>query len=213
MRSKEESSDYRYFTEPDLVPIEISSEWRDRIQAGLPELPAQRRSRYVAMGVDSVTAATIVGGGLGEVLEAAVSAGGSARTVSNWLVGEVTAYLRREGGSIEETPLTGEALAELSTLVESGDVSSSAARPVLEGVLNGEGAPKEVAIARDLLAMKDTGALEAIVDEILADHPDEAARLKDGDMKVLGYLMGLVMRATGGRADPKLANEMLRARV
>jgi aspartyl-tRNA(Asn)/glutamyl-tRNA(Gln) amidotransferase subunit B len=213
MRSKEESSDYRYFTEPDLVPIEISSEWRDRIHAGLPELPAQRRSRYVAMGVDSVTAATIVGGGLGEVLEAAVSAGGSARTVSNWLVGEVTAYLRREGGSIEETPLTGEALAELSTLVESGDVSSSAARPVLEGVLNGEGAPKEVAIARDLLAMKDTGALEAIVDEILADHPDEAARLKDGDMKVLGYLMGLVMRATGGRADPKLANEMLRARV
>ncbi|MFZ0493636.1 MAG: Asp-tRNA(Asn)/Glu-tRNA(Gln) amidotransferase subunit GatB [Acidimicrobiia bacterium] len=213
MRSKEESSDYRYFTEPDLVPIEISDEWRERIQTGLPELPSQRRSRYVAMGVDPVTAATIVGGGLGEILEAAVGDGGPARTVSNWLVGEVTAYLRREGSSIEATPLTGEALAELAALVESGDLSSSAAKPVLEGVLNGEGTPKEVAVVRDLLAMKDTGALETIVDEILAYHPEEAARLREGDMKVLGYLMGLVMRATGGKADPKLANEMLRTRL
>jgi aspartyl-tRNA(Asn)/glutamyl-tRNA(Gln) amidotransferase subunit B len=213
MRSKEESSDYRYFTEPDLVPIEISDEWRERIRSGLPELPSQRRSRYVAMGVDSVTASTIVGGGLGEILEAAVGAGGSARIVSNWLVGEVTAYIRREGRSIEETPLTGGALAELATLVESGDVSSSAAKTVLEGVLNGEGTPKEVAVARDLLAMKDTGALEAVVDEILAYHPDEAARLREGDLKVLGYLMGLVMRATGGKADPKAANEMLRSRA
>lgn len=165
------------------------------------------------MGVDSVTASTIVGGGLGEILEAAVGAGGSARIVSNWLVGEVTAYIRREGRSIEETPLTGGALAELATLVESGDVSSSAAKTVLEGVLNGEGTPKEVAVARDLLAMKDTGALEAVVDEILAYHPDEAARLREGDLKVLGYLMGLVMRATGGKADPKAANEMLRSRA
>ena len=165
------------------------------------------------MGIDSATAATVIGGGLGEILEAAVSAGGSARTVSNWLVGEVTAYLRREGASIEDTPLTGGELAELAALVDSGDLSSTAAKAVLEGVLDGEGTPKEVAVARDLLAMKDTGALEAIVDGILADHPDEAARLRDGDMKVLGYLMGLVMKATAGKADPKLANEMLRTRA
>ena len=213
MRSKEESSDYRYFTEPDLVPIEISDEWRERIRSALPEMPSQRRSRYVAMGIDSATAATVIGGGLGEILEAAVSAGGSARTVSNWLVGEVTAYLRREGASIEDTPLTGGELAELAALVDSGDLSSTAAKAVLEGVLDGEGTPKEVAVARDLLAMKDTGALEVIVDGILTDHPDEAARLRDGDMKVLGYLMGLVMKATAGRADPKLANEMLRTRA
>jgi len=213
MRSKEESSDYRYFTEPDLVPIEISDEWRERIRSGLPELPGQRKGRYVEMGVDPVTAATIVGGGLGDIFEAAVSGGGSARTVSNWLVGEVTAYLRREGTSVGDTPLTGGALAELARLVEDGDVSSNAAKQVLEGVLAGEGAPRDVAVARDLLAMKDTGALEAIVDEILADHPDEAARLKDGDMKVLGYLMGMVMRETGGKADPKTANEMLRTRA
>ena len=213
MRSKEESSDYRYFTEPDLVPIEISDEWRERIRSELPELPAQRRARYVEMGVDPLTAATVVGGGLGEIFEVAVSTGGSARTVSNWLVGEVTAYLRRESTSIGETPLTGEGLAELAHLVESGDLSGSAAKPVLEGVLSGEGSPREVAVARDLLVMKDTGALEAVVDEILAGHPDEATRLREGDMKVLGYLMGMVMRATGGKADPKLANEMLRDRA
>lgn len=213
MRSKEESSDYRYFTEPDLVPIEISDEWRERIRGELPELPAQRRARYVDMGADPVTATTIVAGGLGEVFEGAVAAGGSARTVSNWLVGEVTAYLRKEGISIGDTSLTGASLAELAELVEQGDISSSAAKPVLEGVLAGEGAPRDVAVARDLLVMKDTGALEAIVDGILAEHPEEAARLREGDMKVLGYLMGMVMKATGGKADPKLANEMLRTRA
>jgi aspartyl-tRNA(Asn)/glutamyl-tRNA(Gln) amidotransferase subunit B len=213
MRSKEESSDYRYFTEPDLVPMEISAEWRDRIKAALPELPAQQRARYVEMGVDSVTATTLVDGGLGKLFEDAVAAGGSARTVSIWLTGEVTAYLRREEIEIGDTPLTGAALAELSGLVDAGEVSSSAAKPVLEGVLAGEGSPKEVAVARDLVQMKDTEALGAIVDSVLADHPDEAARLRDGDMKVVGYLMGQVMKASRGKADPKLANTMLRERA
>jgi len=213
MRSKEESSDYRYFTEPDLVPMEISAEWRDRIKAALPELPAQQRARYVEMGVDSVTATTLVDGGLGKLFEDAVAAGGSARTVSIWLTGEVTAYLRREEVEIGDTPLTGAALAELSGLVDAGEVSSSAAKPVLEGVLAGEGSPKEVAVARDLVQMKDTEALGAIVDSVLADHPDEAARLRDGDMKVVGYLMGQVMKASRGKADPKLANTMLRERA
>ena len=115
--------------------------------------------------------------------------------------------------SVTDTSLTGVALADLAQLVEKGDISSSAAKPVLEGVLAGEGTPQDVAVARDLLVMKDTGALEAIVDGILADHPEETARLRDGDMKVLGYLMGMVMKATGGKADPKLANEMLRTRA
>ncbi|HZJ48172.1 MAG TPA: Asp-tRNA(Asn)/Glu-tRNA(Gln) amidotransferase subunit GatB, partial [Acidimicrobiia bacterium] len=148
MRSKEESSDYRYFTEPDLVPMEISDEWRERIRSELPELPAQRRVRYLSLGLDSTTAATLVAVGLGRLFETAVAAGGTARTVANWLTGEVTAYLRKEGKGPNGTSLTGEALAELGALVESGDLSISAAKPVLEGVLNGEGSPREVAEQR-----------------------------------------------------------------
>lgn len=213
MRSKEESSDYRYFTEPDLVPIEISDAWRERIREGLPELPAQRRARYAGLGVDAASAATLVAGGLGGLFDSAVAAGGAARTVANWLTGEVTAYLRREGKEPQDTPLTGEWLAELGTLVAGGDVSSSAAKPVLEGVLNGEGSPRDVAEQRDLLQLSDVGVLEAVVDEILSAHPDEARRLKEGDTKVLGFLMGHVMRATRGKADPKLANQLLRSRA
>jgi aspartyl-tRNA(Asn)/glutamyl-tRNA(Gln) amidotransferase subunit B len=211
-RSKEESSDYRYFTEPDLVPIEISDEWRERVRSSLPELPAARRARYAGLGVEPATAATLVAGGLGDTFEAAVAAGAGARNVANWLTGEVMAFLKREGLSLAETSLKGGVLAELDALVEGGDLSNSAAKPVLEGVLSGEGSPREVAETRDLLQIQDAGALEAAVDEVLAGHPDEAQRLRDGDMKVLGYLMGQVMQATRGKADPKLANELLRTR-
>ncbi|GBD85447.1 aspartyl/glutamyl-tRNA(Asn/Gln) amidotransferase subunit B [bacterium BMS3Abin02] len=213
MRSKEESSDYRYFTEPDLVPIVVSDEWRERIRAGLPELPARQRVRYITLGLDPGTAATLVAGGLGDFFEAAVDAGGKARTVANWLTGEVTAYLRREGKKPSDTSLTGEALAELSGLVDGGDLSSSAAKPVLEGVLSGEGSPREVAERRDLLQLSDVGVLEAVVDEVLGANPEAADRLRSGDMKVLAFLMGQVMRATRGKADPKRANEMLRSRA
>jgi len=213
MRSKEESSDYRYFTEPDLVPIVVSDEWRERIRSGLPELPARQRVRYITLGLDPGAAATLVASGLGGFFEAAVDAGGKARTVANWLTGEVTAYLRREGKKPSDTSLTGEALAELCGLVDGGDLSGSAAKSVLEGLLAGEGSPREVAKRRDLLQLSDVGVLEAVVDEVLGANPEEAERLRGGDMKVLGFLMGQVMRATRGKADPKRANEMLRSRA
>lgn len=210
MRSKEESSDYRYLPEPDLVPIEVSDEWRERIRASLPELPAQRRARYVRMGIDDTTAATLLSGGLGVLFEEAVAAGADPRMVGNWLTGEVIGYLRREGG---EPDLDAQALAELSGMVAGGEVSASAAKQILQGVMAGEGSPHEVAQSRDLVQMSDSGALETVIDTVLAAHPEEAERLRNGDQKVVGFLMGQIMRETRGKADPRLANAMLRERA
>ncbi len=215
MRSKEESSDYRYFPEPDLLPLEIGPDWQERIATSLPELPAQRRARYRALGLDPHAAAVLVAAGapMGDLFAAAVEAGADSKTAANWLTGEVTAYLRREGIELGATSLTGEHLAELGAMVGEGELSATAAKEVLAGVLAGEGSPGEVAQARDLLQISDVATLEAEVDAVLASHPDELERLRGGDQKVTGFLIGQVMRATGGKADPKLVAQLLRTRA
>jgi aspartyl-tRNA(Asn)/glutamyl-tRNA(Gln) amidotransferase subunit B len=214
MRSKEESEDYRYFQEPDLVPLEVDEAWRQRVIDSLPELPSMRRSRYLAAGVDDATASSLMDDEmLGGLFEAAVAAGADARIVGNWLTGEVVAYTRQEELDVAATGLEAADLAELASMVADGTVSASAAKDVLRGVLAGEGRPRAVAEARDLLQISDTGLIEAEVDAVLAAHPDELARMRAGDMKPVGYLVGQVMRATGGRADPKLVSELLRSRA
>ena len=121
---------------------------------------------------------------------------------ANWLTGEVVAHLRRTERSLAETAFDGAALAELVEMVTAGELSSTAAKTVLAGVLDGEGGPRQVAEARDLMQIDDAGALEAAVDEAIAAHPDEFARLCDGDQKLIGFFVGQVMKATGGKADP-----------
>ncbi|CAN5372540.1 MAG: Asp-tRNA(Asn)/Glu-tRNA(Gln) amidotransferase subunit GatB [Acidimicrobiia bacterium] len=214
MRSKEESEDYRYFQEPDLVPIEIDDAWRERVMASLPELPSVTRSRYTAAGVEPSSLANLIDDpAMAELLDGAMAAGAEARMVANWLAGEVVAYLRHEGRSITDTPLDATALAELGAMVGRGEVSASAAKDVLRGVLAGEGTPAEVADRRDLRRISDSSVLEAAIDAVLADHPEELARVRAGDPKPLGYLVGQVMKATGGRADPAMVSELLRGRV
>lgn len=213
MRSKEESSDYRYFPEPDLVPIAVSDEHRERIRASLPELPGKQRARYVGLGLDQATASTLVAGGLGDLFDRAVAAGADPRTVGLWLAGEVTALVRKEG--LDEIPdtLDAGALAELSDMVRDGEVSATAAKQILQRVIAGEGTPRAVAEARDLLQISDEAALAEVVDRILAEHPAEAERLRAGDRKVVGFLMGQVMRETRGKADPRMAGRMLEERA
>ncbi len=215
MRSKEESSDYRYFPEPDLVPIEVADSWREEIRESLPEMPAARRSRYQALGLDPTSVAGIVSGGppLTSLFDDAVVAGADPKTAANWLTGEVAAFLRRESVGISGTPLTGEHLGDLAELYAGGELSATAAKQVLVGVLAGEGSPAEVAAARDLIQISDAGALATQIDQVLADHPDEHQRLQDGDSKVIGYLVGQVMRVTGGKADPKVVSTILRERA
>jgi aspartyl-tRNA(Asn)/glutamyl-tRNA(Gln) amidotransferase subunit B len=211
MRTKEGSSDYRYFTEPDLVPMHMDREWVERVRATLPELPAERRARYVEIGLDSDQAGILSDSvpALRDIFEAAIAAGAPPRPAANWLIGEVTGWLRRVDPDPVVVPLTGPQLAELVAMVEEGIVSSSAAKEVLEGVLAGEGDPREVAVTRDLIQISDSSALEAAVDEVIAANPDALASYRAGETKVLGFLVGQVMKATQGRADPKLVNRLL----
>jgi aspartyl-tRNA(Asn)/glutamyl-tRNA(Gln) amidotransferase subunit B len=211
MRVKEGSSDYRYFTEPDLVPMHLDREWVDRVRATIPELPAARRARFVGSGLDHDQAAVLsdTAPELRDIFDAAVAAGAPARPTANWLTGEVIAWMRRTESSIETVSLTGSQLAELVMMVEEGVVSSSAAKEVLEGVLVGEGDPGEVAAARDLLQISDDSALEAAVAEVVEQNPDAVSSYRSGETKVVGFLVGQVMRATGGKADPKRVNDLL----
>ncbi|HEX5695177.1 MAG TPA: Asp-tRNA(Asn)/Glu-tRNA(Gln) amidotransferase subunit GatB [Acidimicrobiia bacterium] len=212
MRTKEGSSDYRYFTEPDLVPMAMSAEWVDRVRARLPELPAQRRERYRSQGLDHETAGVLsaVDATLRAIYDDAVLSGAPARAAANWLTGEVVGWLRKSDVEATSLPLGGAALAELIAMVEGGLVSSSAAKEVLDGVLSGEGTPQVVAATRDLLQMSDTAELGRIVSDVLAANPQAIAEYRGGEDKVVGYLVGQVMKATQGKADPRAVNQILR---
>jgi aspartyl-tRNA(Asn)/glutamyl-tRNA(Gln) amidotransferase subunit B len=214
MRTKEESEDYRYFQDPDLLPLEVTQEWQDEIRATIGELPAQARARFISGGVDAETA-LILGDDpdLAAMFTETMTRGGSGRLVGIWLTGEVIAYLRRVEVALGDTGLTADHLASLATMVDAGDLSSSAAKEVLIGVLDGEGSPVEIADARDLLQVSDTGAIEEAVDAVLADNADAVVKIRSGDMKPFGFLVGQVMRHMGGKADPKVVRTVLEQRT
>jgi aspartyl-tRNA(Asn)/glutamyl-tRNA(Gln) amidotransferase subunit B len=211
MRSKEESEDYRYFQEPDLVPIAVDDAWRSAVYASLPELPAARRRRYVDAGLD-LRAANMIGddGASADIFDEAIAAGGDPKQVANWLTGETVAYLRRQEVELADTPLEASHLVELVGMVERSELSASAAKEVLVGVLGGEGGPADVAEARDLIQISDSSVIEAAVAQVLADNAEAVERMRSGDMKPVGFLVGQVMRATGGKADPKQVSELVR---
>ena len=208
-RSKEESSDYRYFAEPDLVPLATHAAAVAAQRAAVPELPAARRARYAAAGVDPTTARHLVAGPLVGLFEAAVAAGAGARGAANLVTGEIAAHFNRTGAA----PIDGAALARLVTMIDEGSLSATAAKEVLAGVLAGEGSPDAVAAKRDLLQVSDEGAIAALVDGVLTAHASEAARAAAGEEKVIGFLVGQVMRAGKGKADPKVVDRLVRSRV
>ena len=214
MRKKEESEDYRYFQDPDLLPLEVSPEWKTAVKDALPELPSAARARYRALGADSATAG-ILGDNplLADLFEESMESGASARSVGNWLTGEVIAHARRGDTEVEDTSLNAGHLLELSVMLDENKVSSSAAKEVLVATMDGDGSPAEIAEARDLLQVSDVVAIEAAVDSVLADNPDAVEKIRSGDMKPVGFLMGQVMRVTGGKADPKVVQSLLRSKT
>jgi aspartyl-tRNA(Asn)/glutamyl-tRNA(Gln) amidotransferase subunit B len=211
MRKKEESEDYRYFQDPDLLPLEVTPEWKAAIKESLPELPSAARDRYRSLGADTATA-TLLGDDavLAKLFEGSVGSGASARSVGNWLTGEVVAHARRGDVSVHDTSLEARHLVELSAMVGDGKLSSSAAKEVLIAAMDGEGSPEEIAEGRDLLQVSDVAAIGQAVDSVLAENPEAVEKIRSGDMKPIGFLMGQVMRATGGRADPKVVQSLLR---
>ena len=214
MRGKEESSDYRYFPEPDLVPLAVDDAWREQVRSTLPELPQARRARLLESGIDEAAARQLAADAvLGDLFTSAVAQGAEARAVANWLTGEVVAYLRREDLSIEEIPLQADHLRELSEMTTRGDVSATAAKEVLAGVMVGEGSPSQVAEAHDLIQVTDVGALDLEVDAVLAANADALEKVRQGDSKPVGFLVGQVMKATGGKADPKAVSDLIAAKA
>ena len=211
MRSKEGSSDYRYFPEPDLPPIEVSVTQLERWKKELPELPAQKRDRYEReMGLSAYDARVLTDDRLvGEFFEATVAEKANPKQAANWIMGDIAAYLNAQKMSIAEIALTPESLAEMVNLIEDNTISSKIAKDILPELLLKGGSPKALVESKGLTQISDTGALEKAIDEVIAAHPKELDQYRNGKTKLQGFFVGQVMKKTGGRADPKLTNQLL----
>ena len=213
-RVKSDADDYRYFPEPDLVPVAPGREWVEQIRAALPELPAARRRRLKAeWGLADDEMRDVVNAGALDLIEATVAAGTSGQAARKWWMGELARAAKDRGIALEELAVSPAQVAQLQGLVDSGRLTDKLARQVLEGVLAGEGDPGAVVEARGLEVVSDETALLAAVDEALAAQPDVAEKIRGGKVKAAGAIVGAVMKATRGRADARRVRELVMERV
>jgi aspartyl-tRNA(Asn)/glutamyl-tRNA(Gln) amidotransferase subunit B len=209
-RSKEEAEDYRYFPEPDLVPIAPSREWVEALRATLPESPPVRRARLQAdWGFTDLEFRDVVNANALELVEATVRAGASAGGAKKWWLGEIARVANERGVELDAIGVTPEDVARVDALVAAGSLNDKMARQVFDGVLAGEGSPDEVIEARRLAVVSDDGALGTAVDEAIAAMPDVADKIRSGNAKAVGPLVGAVMKATRGQADAARARELI----
>jgi aspartyl-tRNA(Asn)/glutamyl-tRNA(Gln) amidotransferase subunit B len=211
LRVKENADDYRYFPDPDLLPLRIDADRIERIRVALPELAPAKRARFEAQyGLPERDASLLVESrALADFFEAAASSSGSPRTVANWLLRDVRQALADRGREIEDTSLAPEAFARLLGLVDAGRLTPQSAREILPQLLESGGDPEALVRQRGLEAVSDAGELEAAVDAVLAESAQHVARYRAGEAKVLNFLMGQVMRRTGGKASPGPVRELL----
>ena len=213
-RVKSDADDYRYFPEPDLVPVAPSRQWVEEIRAALPEMPAARRRRLKAeWSLSDSEMRDVVNAGALELVEATTAAGTSGQAARKWWMGELSRAAKERGVALEDLPVTPAQVAQLQSLVDSGRLTDKLARQVLEGVLAGEGDPEAVSAARGLEVVSDDGALLAAVDQALADNPDVAEKIRGGKVQAAGAIVGAVMRATRGQADARRVRELIMERV
>ncbi len=213
-RSKEEAQDYRYFPEPDLVPVAPARDWVEQIRASLPELPAARRARLQAdWGLSGAEMTHLSNAGAVDLVSATVEAGASPAEARKWWLGELARRANESGAELSQLAITPAHVARVSVMVRAGTLNDQLARQVLEGVLAGEGDPDAVAEARGLAIVSDEGALAEAVDAAIAANPDVAAKVRDGKTAAAGALVGAVMKATRGRADAARARELILERL
>ncbi|ULA65067.1 MAG: Aspartyl/glutamyl-tRNA(Asn/Gln) amidotransferase subunit B [Nitrospira sp.] len=212
MRSKEEAHDYRYFPDPDLVPLKLEKEWIEGFRGSVPELPAARVGRFVReYGLPEYDAAVLtVSKGIADYFEACVTLFHQPKTVSNWVMGELTRELNLSGTDIAASPVTPERLVDLLQLVEKGTVSLKVAREIFPELYRSGKTPEQIVQDKGLTQVSDEGALDAIIADVLAKNPAQVAQLKEGKQQVLGFLVGQVMKASGGKANPGKVNELLK---
>jgi aspartyl-tRNA(Asn)/glutamyl-tRNA(Gln) amidotransferase subunit B len=212
MRSKEEAHDYRYFPEPDLPPLVVGAGWIEEARRSLPELPAERRQRLASgYGLPDYDASVLTQErAVADFFEAAAQASGNSKAVSNWVMTDVLRKLKESGRGIAESPVSPAALAGLVRLIDAGTISGKIAKDVFERMWStGEEAPAIVE-REGLTQLSDDSALEAIVAEVVARSPEQAASYRGGKAAALGWFVGQVMKRTGGRANPQRVNDLLR---
>lgn len=211
MRSKEGSSDYRYFPEPDLPPILVSVPQQQAWQAELPELPAQKRHRYEEdLGLSAYDARVLSDeSSIASYFEATVAAGADPKLAANWITQDIAAYLNTEKKEIADLSLTAAALAELVQLIAAGTISNKIGKDLLPELLTQGGSPREMVAERGLSQISDPAQIAALIDQVLAAHPEELAAYRGGKTKLQGFFVGQLMKQSGGRVDPKLSNQLL----
>ncbi len=218
MRGKEEAHDYRYFPDPDLLPVVIDEEWIERVRESLPELPAARRRRLIGeYGIPAADAGLLCSDRLlADYFEAVVAITGpkQAKAAANWIMVELLKFLNETKTGIADCPVTVAGLAELLGLIEDGTISGKIAKQVFSTMYEqGDNAPRKIVEREGLAQMSDAGELAALVDEIIANNADKVAQYQAGKTKLFGFFVGQVMKKTGGQANPRLVNELFKERI
>jgi aspartyl-tRNA(Asn)/glutamyl-tRNA(Gln) amidotransferase subunit B len=214
LRSKEDAHDYRYFPDPDLLPLELDKAFLDECRASLPELPDAKRQRFEGLGITAYNASVLTA----EVetarwFDALLDAGAEPKQGANWVVAELFGALNRRGESIADTPISPEEAAELLRLVADGTISGTIAKQVFEIMLETGDAPSTIVEERGLRQTSDTGAIDAAVDKVLADNADKVEQYKAGKEALFGFFVGQTMKAMAGKANPQIVNERLREKL
>ncbi|CAM3919567.1 Asp-tRNA(Asn)/Glu-tRNA(Gln) amidotransferase subunit GatB [Roseateles saccharophilus] len=216
MRSKEDSADYRYFPDPDLPPLVIGADWVERVKGEMPELPAVMATRFESADGLPAYDATMMTQSLptARYYEAAKAAGAVPKLVANWVMGEISKRLNATGGEIDTAPVSPELLARLIARISDGTISNNAAKQVFEALWSGEASDVDAVIdAKGLKQVSDTGAIEAILDEVLAANQKSVDEYRAGKDKAFNALVGQAMKATKGKANPALVNELLKKKL
>ena len=216
MRSKEEANDYRYFPDPDLLPVEVTEDDIKRIKKTLPELPEQKRQRYIdEFGLSDYNAELLTTNRkIAEYFEQASSLGeGLASQLANWILGDLSGALNKSDLEIHQSPVTPEMLAGLVQRIADNTISGKIAKQVFEAMWQGEGNADDIINARGLKQITDSGAIESLIDEIIAANPDQVEQFRAGKEKVLGFFVGQIMKQSKGKANPGQVNQMLRNKL
>lgn len=211
MRGKEDAHDYRYFPEPDLMPLKISREWVQSIKDKMPELPSQKRARYQELGLSEYDASVIVEQmGLALFFDKVLELGANPKTAVNFIMGEIAAYLKEDHIEITDTKLTPENLAELISLIEKGTISNNIGKQIIIEMLKDGTKASVIVEKKGLSQITDEGAIKELVQKVVDAHPNEVEAYRNGKTNLLGFFVGQIMKETKGRANPKTVNELLR---
>ena len=215
MRTKGEATDYRLLPEPDLVKLTIDEEWKNRVRQSIPELPDARQKRYIEQyKLSSYDAGVITASkSLADFFDACLEETDDAKAVANWIMGELSAHLNANDIEVSDVPLTPQGLGKMIALIDKGTISSKIAKKVFKEMLEYGGDPEQIVKEKGLVQISDEGQLKAIVTEVIANNPQSVEDFKNGKDRALGFLVGQVMKATKGQANPQMANQLIREKL